>query len=93
MEEDARAPDFAWCSTPTEPWPLLVGEWAEVRTLATGEGPAGPAALETVHARELSSLSRLTDAATFPNLAEVETRRRKLIQAREVTAVMDGADW
>jgi hypothetical protein len=76
--------------------PLTGGEWAEVRTLAVGEVPACPAekdSLSQVHVRKLSYFSRLTDAATFTDLAEVETRRRHLVQAKEVCAVMDGADW
>jgi hypothetical protein len=73
--------------------PLIGGEWAEVRTLAIGEVPARSADPEKVHVRDLSYFSRLTDAAHFTNLAEVETRRRQIVQAKEVCAVMDGADW
>lgn len=73
--------------------PLIGGEWAEVRTLAIGEVPAGAADLEKVHVGDLSYFSRLTDAAHFTDSAEVETRRRRLFQAKEVCAVMDGADW
>ena len=69
------------------------GEWAEVRTLALGEVSGSPAEVEQVHAKDLSSFSRLTDAAHFTELAEVETRRRCLVEAKEVCAVMDGADW
>jgi hypothetical protein len=35
----------------------------------------------------------LADALTFSNLAQVEVQRRNVAQAREVSAVMDGADW
>lgn len=73
--------------------PLLGGEWAEVRTLAIGEVPACSADPEKVHVKDLSYFSRLTDAAHFTDLAEVETRRRQIVQAKEVCAVMDGADW
>jgi hypothetical protein len=73
--------------------PLIGGQWAEVRTLAIGEVPDHPADGEKVHVEHLSSFSRLTDAACFTDLAEVETRRRHLVQAKEVCAVMDGADW
>jgi hypothetical protein len=73
--------------------PLLGGEWAEVRTLAIGAVPTGSADPEQVHVRELSYFSRLTDATHFTDLAEVETRRRHLVQAKAVCAVMDGADW
>ena len=75
--------------------PLIGGEWAEVRTLAIGEVPPPPGAqdLPHVHVHKLSYFSRLTDAATFTDLAEVETRRRHIVYAKEVCAVMDGADW
>ncbi|EFH85400.1 hypothetical protein Krac_6619 [Ktedonobacter racemifer DSM 44963] len=73
--------------------PLTGGEWAEVRTLAIGEVPTGPTSPEKVHVGELSYFSRLTDAAHFTELAEVETRRRHVIQAKAVGAVMDGAEW
>jgi len=73
--------------------PLIEGEWAEVRTRAIGEVPSGCADPEKVHVGNLSYFSRLTDAAHFPDVAEVETRRRHLVQAKEVCAVMDGADW
>jgi hypothetical protein len=76
--------------------PLTGGEWAEVRTLAIGEVPPCPPEKDPfpqVHVRQLSYFSRLMDAATFTDLAEVETRRRTLVQAKEVCAVMDGADW
>src|ERR1051326_7123856 len=73
--------------------PLTGAAWAEVRTLAIGAVPTGPADSKQVHVRELSYFSRLTEAADFTELAEVETRRRQLVQAKEVCAVMDGADW
>lgn len=73
--------------------PLTGGEWVEVRTLAIGEVPAGAADREKIHVGDLSYFSRLTDAAHCTDLAEVETRRRRLVEAKEVCAVMDGADW
>ncbi|WP_201372861.1 ISKra4 family transposase [Ktedonobacter robiniae] len=76
--------------------PLVGGEWAEVRTLAIGEVPATGATnttLATVHVGKLSYFSRLSDSATFIDLAEVETRRRHLVGAKEVCAIMDGAEW
>ena len=73
--------------------PLTGGEWAEVRTLAIGVVPADSADGEKGHVGARSYFSRLTDAAHFTDLAEVETRRRHLIEAQEVCAVMDGADW
>lgn len=76
--------------------PLVGGEWAEVRTLAIGEvAPKGASKTkaDSVHVGKLSYFSRLSDATTFTDLAEVETRRRHLIEAQEVCAVMDGAEW
>jgi hypothetical protein len=75
--------------------PLLHGEWAEVRTVAIGEVQAEERAPEerAVHVGHLSYFSRLTDAATFADLAEVELRRRRVSQAKAVCAVTDGADW
>lgn len=78
---------------------LVGGEWAEVRTLVIGE--IKPAQEKKKQKRcqpeprvgTLSSFSRLVDAQGFCHLAEVETRRRKVITAKEVCAVMDGAEW
>jgi hypothetical protein len=74
--------------------PLVGGAWAEVRTLAIGavEARSASADLE-VQTHAWSYFSRLTDAATFADLAEVETRRRGVLQAAQVCAVTDGADW
>jgi hypothetical protein len=71
--------------------PLVKGQWAEVRTLVTGEVPSAASPDEPT--RALSYFSRMVDATTFAQLAEVETRRRQVLQAREVCAVMDGAEW
>lgn len=75
--------------------PLLKGQWAEVRTVAIGEvAQEGKGQTEReVHVHHLSYFSRLTDAQSFADLAEVEMRRRGVSQAQEVCAVMDGADW
>jgi len=69
------------------------GAWAGVRTRALGAVLVGTADAEKVHVGDLSSVSCLTDAASFPDLVDVETRRCHLIQANEVCAVMDGAEW
>ena len=69
---------------------LLHSEWAEVRTLAIGEVEEQG---ENSRTSELSYFSRMTDAATFVELVEGETRRRQVTQAKEVAAVMDGAGW
>jgi hypothetical protein len=75
--------------------PLVKGEWAEVRTLAIGtikeassDENSGEQKVE-----QLSYFSRLTTAETFTDLAEVEMRRRKVVQAQQVCAVSDGAEW
>jgi hypothetical protein len=74
--------------------PLIKGEWAEVRTLAIGVVDLHPLAPdEAVQTRDWSYFSRLTDAATFADLAEVETRRRGVTRAERVAAVLDGAEW
>jgi Uncharacterised protein family (UPF0236) len=75
--------------------PLLHGEWAEVRTVAIGEVEERCTAEgeHQIHVGQVSYFSRLTDAETFADLAEVEMRRRKVIQAEQVCAVTDGADW
>ncbi len=75
--------------------PLLHGEWAEVRTVAIGEVEERCTAEgeHEIHVGQVSYFSRLTDAETFADLAEVEMRRRKVIQAEQVCAVTDGADW
>ncbi len=75
--------------------PLLHGEWAEVRTVAIGEVEERCTldGEQEIHVGQLSYFSRLTDAETFADLAEVEMRRRKVIQAEQVCAVTDGADW
>src|SRR5215472_16112809 len=72
--------------------PLRGAEWAEVRTLAIGGVPAEAVDREKIHVEPLSYCSRLTDATHFTDLVEVETRRRQLVQAKEVWAVMEGAD-
>lgn len=75
--------------------PLTHGEWAETRTLVIGVvPPVDPKkGAEKVHVGDLSYFSRLTDAADFTALAETEMRRRHIVVAKEVCAVMDGADW
>ncbi|GCF12034.1 hypothetical protein KDI_55980 [Dictyobacter arantiisoli] len=77
---------------------LVHGEWAEVRTLVIGEVKEQTSAKKKRCKQEprvvdVSSFSRLVDAETFCQLAEVEMRRRHVLEAKEVCAVMDGADW
>ena len=75
--------------------PLLHGVWAEVRTLVIGE--VQPAVQEkgewVVHTRNLSYFSRKVSAQEFQRLALVEMYRRGVENAKQVAAVMDGADW
>jgi hypothetical protein len=75
--------------------PLLHGEWAEVKTLVIGE--VQPAVLKegekVVHTRNLSYFSRKVSSAEFERLSLVEMHRRGVENAKEVAAVMDGADW
>jgi hypothetical protein len=74
--------------------PLVGGEWAEVRTVVIGEVKHEPKnSSDEVHTRHLSYFSRMTDAASFGDLAEVEMRRRGVSQATSVCAVTDGAGW
>jgi hypothetical protein len=75
--------------------PLVKGEWAEVRTVVIGE--IQPKVEErgewVVHTRHLSYFSRKVNSDEFTQLALVEVQRRGLENAKEVGAVMDGADW
>ncbi len=74
---------------------LVKKQWVETRTVAIGE-PREKLHADgevEIHVGHLSYFSRLADASSFTNLAEVEMRRRKVAEAKEVSAVMDGADW
>ena len=75
--------------------PLLHGVWAEVRTLVIGE--VQPAVEErgemVVHTHNLSYFSRKVSAQEFGRLALVEMQRRGVENAKQVAAVMDGAEW
>ncbi len=75
--------------------PLLHGVWAEVRTLVVGEvqAPVLERGEWVVHTRNLSYFSRKVSAQEFQRLALVEIHRRGVENAKEVAAVMDGADW
>lgn len=75
--------------------PLISGQWAEVRTLAIGEVETHTSARgeEQVKVTHLSYFSRLTDAESFEQLAEVEMRRRNVRRAQAICAVTDGASW
>lgn len=73
--------------------PLRGGVWAEVKTLVMGEVVSPDEKHPTARSQAHSYFSRLTDAATFADLASAEIGRRGLDRAREVAAVQDGAEW
>lgn len=73
--------------------PLRGGIWAEVKTLVIGEVLAPTSQETTARTTAHSYFSRMTDAATFADLASVERERRGIERAREVCAVQDGAEW
>jgi hypothetical protein len=73
--------------------PLVGGIWAEVKTLALGTVEPVKEGEETVHVRELSYCSRLSDVPGFEQATLVEVHRRGLEQAKQGAAVTDGADW
>jgi hypothetical protein len=74
---------------------LVHKQWVETRTVAIGEPQEKLNAdgKVEIHVGKLSYFSRLADASAFANLAEVEMRRRKVREAKEVSAVVDGAEW
>jgi hypothetical protein len=75
--------------------PLLHGRWAEARTLAVGQPIVAINAegQEVVQTSALSYFSRLTDSASFGELATVEIHRRGVERAGRVGVVVDGAEW
>lgn len=70
---------------------LVGGGWADVKTLVIGEGETTSPGEKRV--QNLSSCSRLADVAGCAQATFLETHRRGIEQARDVAAVMDGADW
>jgi hypothetical protein len=75
--------------------PLVGGEWAEVKTLVIGvvqppETVKGETAIRTT---DHTYFSRMTDSETFQRLALVETQRRCVETAAEVSFVTDGSEW
>jgi hypothetical protein len=77
----------------------LVGKRvAEVKTMVIGEvkenkKPSKQRMNQEVKTTAISYFSRMTDSATFITLATKETQRRGLLQAKQVCAVQDGAEW
>jgi hypothetical protein len=74
---------------------LVNKQWVEVRTLVIGEPHVvlGADGEPEIHVGHLSYVSRLCDAFTFTQQVAGEIRRRKVMEAKEVCAVTDGADW
>jgi hypothetical protein len=74
---------------------LVNKQWVEARTVAIGQPQEKHTASgeQETHVGQLSYFSRLADASTFTHLAEGEMQRRQVREAKEVSAVMDGADW
>lgn len=76
--------------------PLVGGVWAEVKLVAIGtverrkQKQTGDEEAVTTH---LSYFARMSDAATFADLASAEVRRRGVERAKEVCAIQDGAEW
>jgi hypothetical protein len=70
--------------------PLVHGQWAEVKTMAVArvEEDKGE-----VHSTDISYFSRMLDAESFTEQAFAELRRRGIDQVKQVSAVMDGAEW
>jgi len=75
--------------------PLLHGVWAEVRTVVIGDvySRLEKNGESTAHTRNLSYFSRKVSAETFQRLAIVEMHRRGVEHAKEIAAIMDGAEW
>jgi len=75
--------------------PLVHGQWAEVRTVVIGEVQPMVEEREewVVHTKNLSYFSRKVSAQEFERLALVEIQRRGVENAKQVGAVMDGAEW
>ena len=72
--------------------PLVHGQWAEVKTLVIGEVAVGQEAGEA-QCQRLSYFSRMSEASVFAEQASVESARRGVMEAQQVCAVMDGAEW
>ena len=92
MAEAPEGPALQQLSVDGAMVPLLHGEWAEVKTLAIGTIEESDLEGE-VRAREMSYFSRTAGHQNFARLATVETHRRGTGNAREVCAVVDGAEW
>jgi hypothetical protein len=72
--------------------------WAEVKTVLIGEVQENPRPSkerpeQEVKTTKISYFSRMTDSDTFIELATGEIDRRGFLEAKQVCAVQDGAEW
>ncbi len=72
--------------------------WAEVKTVLVGQveenvSPGKQRPHQEVKTVQLSYFSRMSDVNTFIELATGEMERRSVLQAQQVAAVQDGAEW
>jgi hypothetical protein len=72
--------------------------WAEVKTVLIGEvqentRPSKQRPEQEVKTAKISYFSRMTDSDTFIELASGEIDRRGFLDAKQVCAVQDGAEW
>ena len=95
MPRASVSPDRLQVSADGAMIPLLHGVWAEVKTLVLGE--VAPAVREkgemVVRTRNLSYFSRKMSSQEFETASLGEMHRRGVQNAKEVAAVMDGAEW
>lgn len=75
--------------------PLIHGVWAEVRTVVIGDVylRIEKNGESVAHTGNLSYFSRKVSAEAFQRLAIVEMHRRGVEHAKEIAAIMDGAEW
>ena len=78
--------------------PLVGGVWAEVKLVAIGtverrRQKRKQEQEDSIVTTKLTYFARMTDAATFADLASAEVRRRGVERAKEVCAIQDGAEW
>jgi len=95
LEQEAPVAEKIQVSADGAMVPLLHGVWAEVRTLVIGEveSVVEKSGESVAHSKNLSYFSRKVNADAFQRLALVEMHRRGVEHAKEVAAIMDGAEW
>lgn len=93
-----EAPAQVYLSVDGAMVPVLHGEWREVKTLVIGVPepasglPRERAEQETV-CKQLSYFSRMEEVGRFTELAKVEVRRRRVVEAEQAAAGSDGSEW